>query len=148
MKYTLEFQSDIKMVKPVVKETLKRVKSHFPFISEEDESDLRLILSELLYNAAIHGNSEDIQKNVKLRLEVKKNYVYCIVADEGSGFDYKKFLSYFAGKGEEQKEAILGSDHGRGILLAVSLSDSLTFNSKGNEIMFSKYLGIGVDSDR
>ena len=139
--YTLSFRSDAEEVKPVVTETISRVRNHFPFISIEDEGDLRLVLSELLYNAAIHGNGQDISKTVRLRVGINEASVVCVVADEGSGFDYKKFLDGFKNSDNSRENAILESDHGRGILLAVSLSDRLTFNSKGNEIAFCKYLG-------
>ena len=143
--YKFSFQSEVKAVNPLVKKTLKQIKNHFSFISLEEEGDLCLVLSELLYNAVIHGNKQNAEKIVDLYVEIKENSVRCVVADEGFGFDYKRFLDRF--KNMENKNIILESDHGRGILLAVSLSDGLTFNSKGNEVTFKKYLNSGAGRD-
>ena len=137
--YEYEFQSQVKAVNPLVKKTLKQIKNLLPLISLEEEGDLCLVMSELLYNAVIHGNKQDVDKMVKLCVGIDGNLVRCVVSDEGLGFDYASFLDKF----KNIENIILESEHGRGVWLAVSLSDELTFNSIGNEVTFIKKINSG-----
>ena len=137
--YEFDFKSEVKAVNPLVKKALGEIKNRLPMISLEEEGDLCLIMSELLYNAVIHGNKQDVDKTVKLRIGIDKSSVRCVISDEGSGFDYASFLDRF----KSIENIILESDHGRGVLLAVSLSDELKFNLIGNEVTFIKNISSG-----
>lgn len=96
--------------------------------------DLKLIYSELLFNAAIHGNKLDCGKHVHVRVEIAGDDVISIVRDEGEGFDTASFIK------KVTNEQNLSGEHGRGVRLVMSMTDELSFNERGNEIRFRKRL--------
>ena len=126
------FPSELYHVKPVLRDALGFIRSHFSRLPEADECDLRLILSELLLNAVIHGNRGDTRKSVSLSLDIRDGVVSCTITDEGEGFDYRALLAGFA------EAAGCESEHGRGVRIAFALSDAMQFNMSGNAIFFRK----------
>jgi len=127
----LTFCSELPNVKQVVKKALFFLQSAVPNISNEEQTDLRLVFSELLYNAVVHGNKNDIHKNVHLNVEIEDGMVMGRVADEGNGFNYSEVLEHI---GEEN----IYNEDGRGIRLVYSLTDKIVFNISGNAIRFYK----------
>ena len=103
-------------------------------ITEEERSDLKLIFSELLYNAVIHGNNKDETKYVHVIVEATDYEIAASVRDEGPGFDYNQVIAY-----AHSEEAVL-SEHGRGMVLVCALTDKLCFSEGGNQISFVKTL--------
>lgn len=131
-KFTKTFTSEVYVVGSVIQELMGFLSKKLPSISKEDNSDLRLIYSELLVNAVIHGNNKDINKHVTLSVEIlPSNVVVSSIEDEGKGFDYNNLLN------ETSSEDIF-SESGRGIKLVSCLADKLCFNSVGNKIKFYK----------
>ena len=126
------FGSELINVKAVIRDILRFIETVAPKIDDADLYNLRLMFSELLCNAVIHGNNSDIQKKVHVSVVIDNNKVTAHIADQGLGFDYMSLL-------------LLASDHndwtsesGRGILLVSKLADSLVFNHSGNQIRFTK----------
>lgn len=131
--FSLKFQSDIYKVKSIVNDLLSFFSVCLPKISDQDLYELKLVFSELLLNAVIHGNKEDKCKTVSLYVKVSLgSSVYAEITDEGSGFDYLKLISM-----SSHEESLL-KEHGRGIKLVHSLTDNLSFNVTGNKIKFYK----------
>lgn len=135
------FESELIRIKEILPDALVFVTSHFPFISEDDLFDLRLVYSELLINAVVHGNKEDPSKKVALTIIPRGNEIISIIKDEGSGFDYQKALN------AESCLYDLLSEHGKGLRLVRSLTESLRFNNLGNEIVFRKRILYNRDND-
>ena len=106
-------------------------------LKPEVRDDLKLVFSELLFNAVIHGNKGDRKKFVFVRVETSTSFVSACIKDEGPGFNYHEVLER-----AHSDEAIM-SESGRGMVLACALTDSLTFNELGNQIKFVKNLGSG-----
>ena len=127
----LTFCSELLNVKNVVRKILSFLQSSVPTLTLEDQSDLKLVFSELLYNAVVHGNKGDVNKNVHLNVGIEDGIVVGWVADEGSGFDYAGLLEHI---GDED----LYNESGRGIRLVYTLTDRLVFNIPGNIIRFYK----------
>jgi len=128
----LNFASEPAMVRSIVRYLLDFIKSHS---CEPDViCDLKLIFSELLYNAVVHGNKEDKNKKVYVNVKVISGCLSASIRDEGGGFDYNKAIEYACG------DAALENEHGRGMLLVTSLTDNVHFNKKGNQIQFEKVL--------
>ncbi|GHV38820.1 hypothetical protein FACS189490_01370 [Clostridia bacterium] len=130
------FKSDVCAAKTIVAELIAGLRSHRE-VSDDDETDLRLILSELLYNAVVHGNKNDTQKLVTVRVTLEHEsevLLKCEIADQGEGFSHKKFFAEYGNKD------ILESDHGRGVWLAASLTEDFAYNESGNSVTFSKRL--------
>ena len=127
----LIFCSELLNVKSVVKKILHFLQNAVPNISLEEQTDLRLVFSELLYNAVVHGNKNDSKKHVRLNVRIEDGMVVGHIADEGSGFDYTDLL-------EHMSDEDLYSECGRGIRLVYSLTDKMVFNLSGNVICFYK----------
>ena len=127
----MTFCSELLNVKQVVKKTLFFLQGAIPNLSREEQTDLRLVFSELLYNAVVHGNKGDIHKNVHLDVEIDNNMVVGRISDEGNGFNYNEVLEHI-------EDEDVSSERGRGIRLVYSLTDKIIFNISGNAIRFYK----------
>ena len=55
-------------------------------ISEDDEVDLMISVMEAVNNAIQHGNREDVNKQVHIKIETEPGQLICWVRDEGPGF--------------------------------------------------------------
>ena len=54
----------------------------------EDQSDnMAIALTELVNNAILHGNKQDPEKKVTLKVKYHKDHVLVSIRDEGGGFD-------------------------------------------------------------
>ena len=134
------FPSDRRKVSFIVSETLDFLHVFSPSLNNEILSDFRLVINELLYNAIIHGNNDDKEKMVQIRLQAKNGSVECVITDEGKGFDHKQFLKKVKDSLYKNSDENTGNDHGRGIMIALALTDKLFYNSVGNELTFIKEL--------
>ncbi len=90
--------------------------------------DAKLILNELVANGAIHGNAQDKNKNIQIKLQLKKTALIIEVADEGVGFCYDK-------NAYDPMELKCG---GRGLVLVDGLSDE--FYVEKNRAVSIKYI--------
>jgi len=126
------FPSELNCVRSILIDALGFIRAQFVCIPEDEEYDLRLILSELLHNAVIHGNQSDQQKFVSLSLNVKGDVLFCAISDEGAGFDHGTLLRSFSNPDD------CDSEHGRGIRIVNALTDTLQYNVSGNTIHFEK----------
>jgi serine/threonine-protein kinase RsbW len=133
--YSSCFLSELSNVKKSLCELCEFLSYVYPDINAESRFEFKLIFSELLCNAVIHGNKLNKSKLVKVSVDAGRDGVVTVaVRDEGAGFDYKKFL----GKARQTLFADIGAENGRGVWLVYRLVDSLSFNGKGNEIKISK----------
>jgi anti-sigma regulatory factor (Ser/Thr protein kinase) len=126
-------------------------------IDADVKDKLNLALTELLLNAIEHGNCGITYEEKSAWMDTGKDigeliarrcadpqigtrrvvFEYAIgagssrflICDEGDGFDWRKV------KDPLQAENLLEL-HGRGILMARSVSRNLTYNDKGNEVRF------------
>lgn len=97
--------------------------------------EIKVILNELLQNAIRHGNKEDREKQVKIRVGVSDNNVYFIIEDEGEGFTNRC--------GEQQESFVDMCDmkeNGRGLIIVSNLCDRVKYNIKGNKVVILKRL--------
>ncbi|MBC6721126.1 cyclic nucleotide-binding domain-containing protein [Treponema sp. Marseille-Q4130] len=125
-------------------------------INSDDRSDLQMTLTELLTNALEHGNLHisydektrwmeehgDIfsliaeraadpryaNKQITIKYAIGKRKSVVSIQDEGDGFDWRKYVG--------KKNAHEGELHGRGIGLASELVSKITYNEKGNQVVF------------
>lgn len=129
------FSSNIKEVNKVVRQAQNYIREAIPNVDNDELLDLRLILSELLFNAIIHGNKNNEKKLVRLHVWTEGTTVNASISDQGEGFDFSR-LSY---SGEPST-----CEHGRGISLVEALADKIVFMKPGNKILFSKRVGLHV----
>ncbi len=134
--FARNIKSEMFKVRPLVNEALKSIVAEIPKLSEGDKCELKLILSELLYNAVIHGNKSSSNKKVFLDIKLDRLIIEATIRDDGDGFDYDGF---FAQLNEEDN---FNSEHGRGIKLVYALTNKLEFNDRGNSIKFYKKVSL------
>lgn len=118
-------KSDLYNIKLTMEATLKELCRII-----KDESllfDIRLILSELIVNSALHGNNCDTDKFIKLLLEVHDKHIRIEVVDEGCGFIYDK----------NQYNPLELKCCGRGLVIVDGLSDE--FYVDKNKVVSIKY---------
>ncbi len=125
------------------------------FLAPENKMHLQLALSELIFNGIEHGhcgitfdektaylnsgksvidlviekcrNPEIAAKRVHFEWETEQDKSVFTIRDEGDGFDVQKIY-----KKVDDNDPF--SQHGRGILMAENLCESVTYNDKGNEV--------------
>lgn len=124
-KFETKVQSDINSVKNVVDYILHDIKE---IINATVFFNTKLILSELIINSVLHGNKEDISKQITINLMINKSCIIIEITDEGSGITYKQkaFGDYDY------------CESGRGLMLVEGLSDKFTIN--GNRVTCIQYL--------
>ncbi len=133
VRFSISFESRLYKVKQILAQVLEFIERNVIYLPTDKKCELKLVFSELLCNAVMHGNKNDVSKNVNLSIAIiDGNLVKATISDEGSGFDYVRLLNDSSSHLNE---------HGRGILLAYSLVDSMFFNLRGNEIIFCKRVG-------
>ncbi|MCK4798588.1 MAG: serine/threonine-protein phosphatase, partial [Spirochaetes bacterium] len=84
--------------------------------------------NELITNAIEHGNKNDKNKKISVRIIFDIDFVNFSVCDEGDGFDWKSCCK------KNDLENSNSELRGRGLFLVNYFSNSLYFNQKGNEI--------------
>jgi anti-sigma regulatory factor (Ser/Thr protein kinase) len=128
------------------------------YIDAETKINLNIALSELLINAIEHGNCkigyaekqaviqnggsihelieekctdpEIARKRVHFEYDIQHDFSTFKIRDQGDGFNVQKYHEWLKTKDRF-------SLHGRGIMMARSLSKRLSYNSKGNEATLS-----------
>ena len=96
----------------------------------EDDARLENIaicLEELLSNALIHGNRNNKEKQIALRMRFDAERFILAVKDEGDGFDAQTYLEKI-----RNNQAVIPEK--RGLFITDLLVDELQFNEKGNEV--------------
>ena len=106
-------------------------KMNFP---EEERDSIAIAVTEAVNNAILHGNRQNPQKKVFIRICIESNAIRIIVRDEGEGFDPDKVPNPL------DPENLL-KESGRGIFILKSLMDEVgyDFSHGGTEICMVKY---------
>ena len=94
--------------------------------------ELRLIFSELLFNAATHGNHNDIHKHIWVEARFDDGCVYASVRDEGEGFDVRGIME------TNKKAGINKRGNGRGLVLVAALTDRFDYEMETRRAVFEK----------
>jgi serine/threonine-protein kinase RsbW len=115
MRITLEVESRISEI-PKVYDWLKEVIE--PLVEATIQNHILLVVQEMVTNAIVHGNKEIAEKRVRIDLHATAKQIVIRIEDEGSG------LPIFPTK-EEAQEMNYMEENGRGIKLAVMLSDQV-----------------------
>jgi len=90
-----------------------------------EDHRLSLVVRELLLNAIVHGNGNEPDRRVRFELQHLRDRQFKItVEDEGSGFDYRSVNMELPDDPRLLRQ--------RGYILIKSLSEQLSFNSRGN----------------
>lgn len=95
----------------------------------EFDFEIKLILSEALNNAFVHGNLRNLNKPIFLRYFYDGKKIKFEIEDSGTGFINENY------KNEISDENLL-DDNGRGLFLIYNLSDKLEI--KENVVIIEK----------
>ena len=98
-------------------------------IDEGPAETFKLILSEAVTNAIVHGNKEDTGKQVQVDVKVTSGHMSARVKDEGEGFDLNE-------KKDPLREENLLDTGGRGIFLIEQFADEMEFRENGTLLYF------------
>lgn len=98
-------------------------------LDEDPSETFKLILSEAVTNAIVHGNKENPDKSVHIKIEITDNFISAEVKDEGEGFE-------FEAKKDPLKDENLLDTSGRGIFLISQFSDHMEFKDNGTLLSF------------
>lgn len=97
---------------------------------EEDHSEtFKLVLSEAVTNAILHGNKENKKKKVDIRIQVSDEAITADVKDQGEGFNPDE------SKNPLEEENLLDTS-GRGIFLIRQFADHVEFSENGTHLHF------------
>jgi anti-sigma regulatory factor (Ser/Thr protein kinase) len=135
--WELHFQSEPFRVRTAVGEILAFLEGAFPYQSPEERWEFKLIFSELLLNAVVHGNASDGRKNVHVYIRINETIVSARIEDEGNGYDYKRVLD----RARSVREDDWQNETGRGVRIALALTDDLRYTHKGKHVTFTKKVG-------
>ncbi|MDX2188330.1 MAG: ATP-binding protein [Bacteroidota bacterium] len=121
----IEFPSVMENIR-MVESFIDNAKEKFQ-ISDDVYGNIMVAVTESVNNAIVHGNHNDINKNVSLVLTMNNNVLKCLVEDEGNGFDYENLPDPTAPEN-------LNKVGGRGVFLIKNLSDGVAFLDGGKKI--------------
>jgi serine/threonine-protein kinase RsbW len=105
-------------------------------LNKDQLADVAISVTEVVNNAIVHGNKNDPQKKVTLRIMVDKSSVTIEVEDEGLGFNPCCLPSPIT-------EENLLKEVGRGVFIVRSLMDKVDYIFKpegGTIVCLEKYL--------
>lgn len=101
---------------------------------------ISVAVTEAFQNALVHGNKNDVSKQITISFEKTASGLNFSVEDEGPGFNY----SGIPDVKDDGKEKTFP---GRGLFLIKSLCDEVVFNEKGNMISLGfKTSGINIET--
>ena len=116
--------SELKKVEYFLEDIFKRNN-----LSKEYFNRLYLCVSEAIINAIKHGNRNDLNKKVIIKISCLTHEMEVLIEDEGEGFN-RSILQNPTTTENIRKES------GRGIFIIENLTDKIEFNEKGNRIQF------------
>ncbi|MBB6480172.1 SpoIIE family protein phosphatase [Spirochaeta isovalerica] len=101
----------------------------------DEVTPMAIALDEMVINAVVHGNKNDVLKNVVVEGSVSCQTIEFSITDQGQGFDCGKLSDP-----TEVLEELMEEDnpqeytHGRGIWISRVYVDSLAYSDKGNSV--------------
>lgn len=98
-------------------------------LDEEYSETFKLVLSEAVTNAILHGNKQDKKKKVGIKIQVSEEAITADVKDQGEGFNPDD------NKNPLEEENLLNAS-GRGIFLIRQFADHVEFSENGTHLHF------------
>ncbi len=102
-------------------------------IKEDIYPNILISVTEAVNNAIIHGNQQNLEKDVKIELSTSEEILTIIVSDQGAGFN----PSAVPDPTLEENIDKLG---GRGVFLIQQLSDKVLFKNDGRTVEMKFHL--------
>jgi serine/threonine-protein kinase RsbW len=100
-------------------------------LSDDEQDNLSIAVTEAVGNAILHGNKKTHGKKVDVVFKIDKNQITVSVKDEGKGFNPDQISNPLAPNN-------LLKESGRGIFILKTLMDdvSFSFSTEGTTISF------------
>ena len=125
----------VEKIFPTNKKTIGKVEALINSFREkidlEDEKfyNILIAVTEAVNNAIIHGNQNDPDKSITVKINITEYEISLTVIDNGEGFNPDEIE-------DPRKPENLLKTNGRGVFLIKSLSHKMTYNktSYGNEL--------------
>jgi len=109
----------------LIKKIISEIRSFFSQCYVENESNIILLIRELLNNSIEHGNKNDSSLIIKLSIrKIAKSRFKIIIEDQGQGFDYNNMDISISDDPTQIRN--------RGLGLINAFADEVVYNSKGN----------------
>lgn len=99
---------------------------------KEDAFAIRMAVEESVMNAIMHGNEQNLNKDVRVIFELKTDRFYAKITDQGKGFNLEDVPDPTA---EENLERTCG----RGVRLIQTFVDKCRYNERGNVVELTKF---------
>ncbi len=96
-------------------------------LNEDQHGNILISLTEAVTNAMVHGNKDDVQKNVCIKSEIHTKWLKITVSDQGDGFNMENVPNPTS----EERLCCIG---GRGVFLMQKLCDGLCFKNNGSTV--------------
>jgi len=128
-KLFLEIESDKSRIKDIEALMLKANKGFG--LTEQEYGKMMIAVTEVAMNAIVHGNKENLSKQVKIYVEYDDSQMKIVIMDEGEGFDITRLPD------PTTSENILDV-HGRGVFIARAMVDEFFYqhmNGGGSEFV-------------
>lgn len=110
----------------IVESFIDNAKEKFK-VSDDLYGNVMVAVTESVNNAIHHGNKEDKNKNVTIKLEMDDKAMRFFIKDEGTGFDFENLPDPTAPEN-------IAKPGGRGIFLMKHLCDDVNFHDEGREV--------------
>ena len=121
----LQIPSALEQVEPVHQQVVSYLNA--TGYSDEIHERAELAIIEALTNAIRHGNRENQEKTVQLRLFIEDSTLTCTVEDEGHGFQPEEIMNPL------DPDQLLESG-GRGVFLIKEMADLVIFENSGRRV--------------
>ena len=128
---SFDIPSDVRYIRSIIWH-IYQMSKQLGFPEKEFNLRVKLALDEALCNSIRHGNKEDINKKVKIEVQISPEKLCFKISDEGEGFDVSSLP-------DPKDPENLNNEGGRGVLLMAYYMDKIEYNEKGTEVILTKY---------
>ncbi len=128
-KIEFEMPSSIALMEVVLDYLIARVEKIG--VTSEEQSNLRVALSEAFINAVKHGNKFDAGKAVHISADISPHEARFTIEDQGEGFDVSKIP-------DPRDQSNLFKPSGRGVLIIQNIMDEVSYSERGNSLTMIK----------
>jgi serine/threonine-protein kinase RsbW len=111
---------------PVVERYLLRLKNRYN-IDDELFFNIKTAIVEAVSNAILHGNCNDLSKNVSLEIYKSDEQFRFVITDQGSGFNHITVP-------DPTHPDNLEKPGGRGVFIIKKLADMVNFCQEGSKV--------------
>jgi serine/threonine-protein kinase RsbW len=116
----------------IIESFIDNAKERFK-INDDIYGNIMISVTECVSNAIIHGNQQDVRKNVHIELRFLDDQLKFIIEDEGDGFDLHQLKDPTSPENLERTG-------GRGVFIMKHLSDEVFFENDGRKATLTFYM--------